>query len=1526
MAENEANFREVLDVEVNVPKFVDGLNKLTQAYQQWKNNTADSGSVLGAGLNEGLTREMRSLTELLETLTHDVSTALNTITNAAESKVDASASRVSARLRAAQKLAQDIEIEQEGTEERTREETFKYEQWWKEAIDKREKREERAESGRAAEAEKERKRAFEYEQWWISALNKIDAQRKRVDASRVRPGEEVEAAQDRANAESAARRVREIREREEVQRKFNTAVEETNRLVGKVDAASSTSVRDKLGALRKALAEVRAESAKLQASLAGRTGGPTKDTVAEQSRLNQLLREEASLLNNINNVTKSNEGLLTRIVGHWRQSLAHLVRFFFLWQLLQGVVSAFSAAIAVPFKLIADGVRYLQNLETQTSDLTGVLLAAGKYSEDVAENFIKSRQAAKELTELLEEAAIRSNIPAEQIEKTFRALLTGGAASGVKNLEELVELAQVFQQTLTAAGVGALAAQGSIEEITKLFVGTSENTNKFLRGLKLSREEWEKIRKEGLAHGDLVERLRDRFAPYLKAVEGAANDQERLVKQITLLKDRIAAVASENLFGKATEAIKEAISFIDSNRDKISAFLKILADSIVDIGEKLKAAFANPFTRDTLENLLLFRRIFYEIAAAAELGAKSLTSGITFEKRAKAMAEYVKARLDIAKGEKEVRDLFERKPFVGPRQSNQPYTPFPTEPIVDPQRRLITAGFEEEKQRYLTAQEDIQEASKRTRQQIDLDLADRAITQEEATKRIAASINAETNALVSLDRVFEEQIAKTRRDLLSDKGGKPEEQQAAVKRFEAQIEALRRSQQKRNQQLLDELNRAERASLRERVNAETASYEERNKALEQSIENRKRLLSAAREADILTELQYFEKVADLDDEAYETKQALLFKRLKDVQNSATESIKVEGEIMRLESEHSAQQRAYSQQYQTLKEQESIKLAEQAAQLREINNQALETYLRLIQLLSPEQGYGKAIKDIINLRSQELDALEDTTRRHLEMARAKNMESDETRRLTVELRQLGAQRADLFAQQIQEINSGTTGTTARSLLIRNAAISQGRTLNSRAQDAANNLANFDRDNPDIDLDEGLRAQRKALEEDFKAASEASRDFADTLRDQVLPTWQRAFRSITDIMLGSGFKEAWSQATTGMEKAGVASEAAANALANIRGLVNTFKQGREEGGILGGVGAVTSALAPALSSIPVIGQFLPAIGGVLSFVGGLFTAAAKRIAEDVKKSFSRTLEEYQSGNASLVETIQTLERQRLDAISRLSGKKGGRDELNDILPEFDREISNLRKEQQEIVQNFDTALNYLRLQNDTLEQVQKQWQGINDQVKEYIGAGGDAAKAAEFLSLQLGKIRQDTLEDLEQAEQDAIQEALKLNDLLEERNKLVQDFRQKEFDLINSNSIERRQAGSVVRGRELDELRKQHQESLNNIDQQIRMSTIRVQKEREVFQFSTDIAELHRRDEELTLKFLDAQIQRYREMKDLVSSIVFGPNGWASSSLPSAPVISIGTVTVTGYDNATQAGRDFMDGVMDEYNRRDRMVLA
>jgi len=170
--------------------------------------------------------------------------------------------------------------------------------------------------------------------------------------------------------------------------------------------------------------------------------------------------------------------------------------------------------------------------------------------------------------------------------------------------------------------------------------------------------------------------------------------------------------------------------------------------------------------------------------------------------------------------------------------------------------------------------------------------------------------------------------------------------------------------------------------------------------------------------------------------------------------------------------------------------------------------------------------------------------------------------------------------------------------------------------------------------------------------------------------------------------------------------------------------------------------------------VVGSLMSAAAGLVSVISSLFTAAARRIAEDIKKAFDKTMQAYQNGESTLQATLQAVQAERNQAIAQLSNQKGGQTQLDKLLPTLDAEIATLLKQQKQIVDNFELSLQKLKLHSDVLSQTLDQWRAINASVKEYIDAGGNAATAAEFLSASLAKLKEDAASNLASGEKDAI----------------------------------------------------------------------------------------------------------------------------------------------------------------------------
>lgn len=511
--------------------------------------------------------------------------------------------------------------------------------------------------------------------------------------------------------------------------------------------------------------------------------------------------------------------------------------------------------------------------------------------------------------------------------------------------------------------------------------------------------------------------------------------------------------------------------------------------------------------------------------------------------------------------------------------------------------------------------------------------------------------------------------------------------------------------------------------------------------------------------------------------------------------------------------------------------------QRANQARQLARQISEAEFQEAQVRR-EQGI-KSIKDKIAVHEAELEQLKKNTGSTLEVRRAeKELEDQKVTLLKAELAVTEAQLAHDEALKIEIELSG--------------------------QDVAAIQERIDK------LKEEIETRKKLLGVQQEKADDAGQSTSSKTAGN--------FFGLAD---GESLKEAFSSV-----------EGAANALAtgfkNALAIIGQIQQGVQSGGVLGGIGAGLSAVG---SFIPgPIGAVMGLAGGIMSMFGGMFKKAAEDMAKRLSKEFKEITDKLAAGTIDLKTAIADLQAKRSEAITKLSGMKGGQEQLDKLLPEFDKQIAALQKQAGDIKKKFEDALGILRLHSDELGNALKSWQDINAQVKEYIGAGGDAKKASEFLSLSLRKMKETTAQGLRSGEQDAIQDAIKLNELLKQRIKLVEDFQKQEFDLKNADAIERHQSNAVRNGQELAKARKEFEAQLKDIDSQISLEQKKVDKETELFHMSQDIDELHRRDEALTLIALDEQLKKYKDMQTIVNGIIQNVSG--SFSLSDALLKALG----------------------------------
>ena len=347
------------------------------------------------------------------------------------------------------------------------------------------------------------------------------------------------------------------------------------------------------------------------------------------------------------------------------------------------------------------------------------------------------------------------------------------------------------------------------------------------------------------------------------------------------------------------------------------------------------------------------------------------------------------------------------------------------------------------------------------------------------------------------------------------------------------------------------------------------------------------------------------------------------------------------------------------------------------------------------------------------------------------------------------------------------------------------------------------------------------------------------------------------------------------------------------------------GQLGGGGGGGFGGISSSV-------------FKGIGGLFSAIGGLFTRAARNAARSIRRSFEEIVAEFNAGSATLGDAIRRLEDERAKAIRRLSGKKGGRKELDKLLPQFDQAMAELRARQEAIFEQFDASLESLRT-GEAFRDVAADVREIIRQYRTYVDAGGDLAKANEFLSRSLEDLSEQSQRTLAEGEQRAIEDALRLNDLLREREDLLAESAEDERRILTRGVLERQRTVAQDKSVELEAVRRRHDERLAALDQDIQLQRLKVDSEARVFDLASDRVALETRLLELKAKEFEREAAYLAALKDVVAGIVPGTTGFLGVAPVLQQQLNLGGVQIVLGQGVTPAqaqiaGEQVIEGML------------
>lgn len=1134
------------------------------------------------------------------------------------------------------------------------------------------------------------------------------------------------------------------------------------------------------------------------------------------------------------------------------------------WGAITATIGAVALAVHTVAEEIKAGYEYLTHLENKAADLQGVLASVSKLSANPAENFKLAGQAAVELVQRFEDASIKYGVQFDTLERGFKSFADAGGASLTKNLKEAQDVTVLFAAALKGAGKDADATRSMLAEYPKLLDGTVTSSSKVLQTLGLTVSQWRQILSESREHHDLLQRITPYLQNYIAVAEQASQRQESLAESVKLTLDRTVAMAAKPLWDGITDSLKEMNQWLNENKGVLESYGAIFAD--------------------------LFKHITSVVAAIEHWAATNpvILGGIRL-----IAAEIV----SLAASFSSVLSIVERIVNVLSGFQN----------IVI--KRDITTSLK-------TAMSDFAEYAQDQLRQIPLDI-------EKTFDKVADSIRLKsqkaTASLLEADlpggRTPHDNTKPTRDALNSLRNEFQEQLQAEeeLHRVRSQsIELERVARKKSDQEAFDE-----------QVRLAVELHDKQIKLIE-DYRSKANTVAAPANARSSFDRALSDREHQINDQFYnqifENQKKGIQDGLKQEEEGYTQSVRLAQKNAsqqlgiveeRIKAGLVAESTGRNQQLTLIKEAHAAVLSYLQKELLAAGaNEEKQKAVRAA-IEQEDQAYTASIQSNADKRTsallKEANAVDQTASRRLhaenealvqsvEANHRLNQTSQEKLILADRLAKasLGVATIDLAmarAEVERAKAAGVSGEALEKLIQKELELQK---VKAKAQAKANS-AQSDLENSDP-LASSLNSARQEwadLFSDFSSnLTKFGEDLAHTLQD-VTSSINAASKTAGDI---------------------------------VRGI--------ESGGLAGGVGAglkdagntISVGIAGLFKSSPVVGSLVSAAGELIGTISSLFTAAARHIAENIKKEFDKTMQAYQTGAATLQQTLQAVQAERASAIAQLSGRKGGQDQLDKLLPQLDSEIAQLQQQQKQIIDGFETSLTKLRLHSDVLGQTLDQWQAINKQVTDYINAGGDAAKAQEFLSLSLQKMRQDAADQIETGEKDAIDKALQLNDLLKQRQQLIDDYNKAKFDNLNADALERRTSNAVSVGINQAQADKDFQAKLLDLNTQIDLTNKEVAAYQTIYSLSSDIATLRIQSSQIELDNLNKQILALKDYQSIYSSIYKKPDGSYSATGSSVINNNLGPINVTVNGNSQVDGAQLAQTIQSELQRNGRYGIG
>ena len=334
------------------------------------------------------------------------------------------------------------------------------------------------------------------------------------------------------------------------------------------------------------------------------------------------------------------------LTDNFARSAGSLVRSVHVYKTLNENLQVTGNLIMAPFREIANGYTYLQNVQERGSQIQAALLQSVTFSKDWGENVQIAGQQADILVKKVDDFATKLKVSSQTVQTGFTSFLEYGGRNLTGSLNDALGVSAIVTGALQTQTPN-IESRRLIQEMQKLAQGAAGDTDKLAAALGLSKDQLAGMVQHAQKYHDLYQEILA-YAPGIVERLGQANDrQSSLVATLELYRDRWDALIAGPLFDKFTKILQEILGYLDAHQVQINAIAMSLGD-MVGKGADFVEKFLKADWRGLVDTFKDLAKIVVTIGAALGAFVSDATTLVELVKNAGAATTRDRERNDIS--------------------------------------------------------------------------------------------------------------------------------------------------------------------------------------------------------------------------------------------------------------------------------------------------------------------------------------------------------------------------------------------------------------------------------------------------------------------------------------------------------------------------------------------------------------------------------------------------------------------------------------------------------------------------------------------------------------------------------------------------------------------------------------------------------------------------------------------------------------------------------------------------------------